>query len=290
MKLYTCPSRNEYRVAEFKQMKFSDGCWHVELPDTFKPIITEYHTYSFNICYEHEDDPVLLLMLKSAIRNAVPNKKAVIDWTIEFDFLPYARQDRVCSAGQSDALDVFLSLISEPHLVNSGAEFVHIIATDVHSEQNTIILANKYKIGFMNRLEYGQLKRHISPDFIVSPDKGAIDRAGEAQAQLRNRNQLICFEKKRDPATGQITLIVPVGSLPEDLTGKKCLIIDDICDGGGTFLPIAAQLKERGALVYLYVTHGIFSKGIDIFKDFEKVFVTNCLNNSIIDQVTVVKY
>ena len=49
----------------------------------------------------------------------------------------------------------------------------------------------------------------------------------------------------------------------------------DICDGGQAFLPIAKQLKEKGALVYLYVTHGIFSKGLYQFADFEKIFTTS---------------
>lgn len=52
-----------------------------------------------------------------------------------------------------------------------------------------------------------------------------------------------------------------------DVEGKICLITDDICDGGGTFLLTAMALKDRGAVdVKLYVTHGIFSKGLDIFR------------------------
>ena len=50
--------------------------------------------------------------------------------------------------------------------------------------------------------------------------------------------------------------------------GRNCLIVDDICDGGGTFIPLAKKLKNAGAkTVTLYVTHGIFSKGLDPLKE-----------------------
>jgi ribose-phosphate pyrophosphokinase len=48
------------------------------------------------------------------------------------------------------------------------------------------------------------------------------------------------------------------------VNGKTVLIIDDICDGGKTFLELGKKLKELGAKsVLLHVTHGIFSKGRD---------------------------
>ena len=72
-------------------------------------------------------------------------------------------------------------------------------------------------------------------------------------------------EKERDVSTGWITGFKLES--PEIVVGKDILITDDICDGGMTFLKCAEALKEAGAnSVSLYVTHGIFSKGLDIFK------------------------
>jgi ribose-phosphate pyrophosphokinase len=73
--------------------------------------------------------------------------------------------------------------------------------------------------------------------------------------------------------------------------GKNCVIIDDLCDGGGTFLAIASQIKP--AHITLIVTHGIFSKGFDVFKGtFDEIIVsdsyaeyTNELVNQILDKL-----
>lgn len=216
---------------------------------------------------------MLLLLVKSAIRNAVENKNVPIKWNIQIDFLPYARQDRVCAFGQADSLDVFLSVISESHL--NEKEFVGINVKDVHSEKNTIILSNKYKIDFTNNLDYDKISKYLKPDYIVSPDSGAYNRSRYAKSELNVSNDIISFVKHRNPSTGHIESIKPKFDLPENLNGKECLIVDDICDGGGTFLPIAKQLKEKGAIVYLYVTHGIFSKGLHQFTDFDKIFTTS---------------
>jgi ribose-phosphate pyrophosphokinase len=51
----------------------------------------------------------------------------------------------------------------------------------------------------------------------------------------------------------------------DDLTGKEVVILDDICDGGGTFIGLTKKLREKGAAkVTLYVTHGMFTKGVKI--------------------------
>ena len=71
--------------------------------------------------------------------------------------------------------------------------------------------------------------------------------------------------KFKDPVTGIVSEIGSPDLNPELVKGKKCLIVDDICDGGGTFVGSAKLLIEAGAdRVDLYVTHGIFSKGIPI--------------------------
>ena len=62
--------------------------------------------------------------------------------------------------------------------------------------------------------------------------------------------------------------------LSDDLAGRPCIIVDDICDGGGTFLGLAAELKKlnAGALI-LAVTHGLFTKGIHPLQgEFEHIY------------------
>ena len=90
--------------------------------------------------------------------------------------------------------------------------------------------------------------------------------------------------KERDLKTGALTNFK---TTTENLEGLTCFIIDDICDGGGTFAGTAKMLKQRGAVkVVLVVSHGIFSKGTSIeFVDdiyttdsFKQVDGVNCLS------------
>ena len=70
-------------------------------------------------------------------------------------------------------------------------------------------------------------------------------------------------EKQRDPATGKIS---QTKVLSDDLSGRCAVITDDICDGGYTFIKIAEQLQAKNVeRIVLFATHGIFSKGLDVF-------------------------
>lgn len=97
--------------------------------------------------------------------------------------------------------------------------------------------------------------------FIIAPDHGAIERA----RQLSNLtpNDLIVCEKNRDFATGKFTGF----TLPPLPRVGSYVIVDDICDGGGTFNLLAEEfLKDPyGAEsdLSLFVSHGIFSKGLN---------------------------
>ena len=55
------------------------------------------------------------------------------------------------------------------------------------------------------------------------------------------------------------------------------MIVDDICDGGRTFTALATELRNiTSGPIFLYVTHGIFSHGLDVFKGLiDKIYVAN---------------
>src|SRR5690606_14386941 len=76
----------------------------------------------------------------------------------------------------------------------------------------------------------------------------------------------IVATKVRDIKTGKIVK-VDVEASQFNLKNKNLLIVDDILDGGGTFIPLASQLRSEGARVDLFVTHLIASKGLDILKN-----------------------
>ena len=75
--------------------------------------------------------------------------------------------------------------------------------------------------------------------------------------------EVIQAQKMRNLKTGEIIKTEILG----DVKGKKVLIADDICDGGRTFIELAKVLKNKGAVeVSLFITHGIFSKGLEVFE------------------------
>ena len=66
----------------------------------------------------------------------------------------------------------------------------------------------------------------------------------------------------------------------DDLEGQDCIIVDDICDAGGTFMGLATELKKKNAgKLFLAVSHGIFSKGLDnLTQYFDTIFTTDSFN------------
>lgn len=105
---------------------------------------------------------------------------------------------------------------------------------------------------------------------IVSPDAGATKRLEELA--LTGHRVVQCV-KHRDMATGKLSGFQLFE--PEAVRGEHCLIVDDLCDGGGTFVGIGELLAGAGAAsVSLYVTHGIFSRGYDL-AHIGRIFTTN---------------
>ncbi|RVU84519.1 ribose-phosphate pyrophosphokinase [Leucothrix sargassi] len=195
-----------------------------------------------------------LLLVINALRHSA-SASATIELTLPY--LPYARQDRVCAAGQAFSLEAFAAVLSTLP-INS------LTTWDCHSEVGVALTGainiTPEKIIASSPALVSLLTHENS--VLVCPDKGAKPRCEAIKRRLNIRNSVQCC-KKRDPSTGKI-LKTEVNI--DSLTGKTAVITDDICDGGYTFIKIAEQLKAKGAdKVILYVTHGIFSKGLSVF-------------------------
>ena len=81
--------------------------------------------------------------------------------------------------------------------------------------------------------------------------------------------------KSRNHNTGGLTTVVNT----EDLRGKDCFIVDDICLGGRTFIAIAEELKKKNCgKLYLIVSHGIFNYGVEqLLEHFDVIYTTNSI-------------
>lgn len=105
---------------------------------------------------------------------------------------------------------------------------------------------------------------------VVFPDAGAKDRYG-------SQYKCVCAEKVRDIATGQIQSIKILN--PELLSenDKPILVVDDLCDGGGTFVGIAAELRKyTDKELNIFVVHMVNPRGIEnLSKTYDHVYFTN---------------
>ena len=176
-------------------------------------------------------------------------------------YLPYARQDRVAFPGEA------LSAAVACRLINAQG-YASVEVWDAHSD---VVLA------LLDRVRHRAASEFVGPvitgnDVLVAPDQGAVKRAA-ACARLSGA-PLVFAEKTRSTDTGAITGTVVHGG---PVGGRDFLIVDDICDGGRTFIELAKVLRPltEGA-VKLYVTHGIFSQGFEPLRPhLDRVFVAN---------------
>jgi ribose-phosphate pyrophosphokinase len=95
-------------------------------------------------------------------------------------------------------------------------------------------------------------------DIVVFPDEGAQERYKDL---LLSGVVVISAMKLRDRSTGKIITT----AMPELPPGQSVLMVDDICDGGATFISLAKLMPDRE--ISLYVSHGIFSKGTAILRE-----------------------
>jgi ribose-phosphate pyrophosphokinase len=186
---------------------------------------------------------------------------------LECLYFPGARQDRVCSPGEALSVKVYADMIN-------AMEFSCVSILDPHSEVTPALINNCYEISNLYLVRYAIGKAN---DFVlVSPDAGANKKIKSLASSLSFYHDLdvVNCDKTRDVATGNLTGFEVYA---DDLNGKDCYVVDDICDGGGTFIGLAEELKAKGAGdLYLIVSHGIFSKGFkELRKHFKKIYTSN---------------
>lgn len=110
---------------------------------------------------------------------------------------------------------------------------------------------------------------------VIAPDKGAFNRASEVAEQLGV--PVFTAEKVRDQKTGKILHFAMLETPPNE---GSLLVVDDICDGGGTFAAIAGILKNRSGDLDIYISHGVFSgKALETLSNtYDHIYTTNSYN------------
>lgn len=258
------------REIQFQSFTFSGGEPHIKINPDFdvsEPVTITHRINSFN------DFGLLLLAIDALKRMDVKLINVFIP------YFPAARQDRVMISGEPLSVKVYADILNSLKL-NKVTVF------DAHSEVTPALLDNCEVIP--NHTFIAEVLKKIGKEVkLISPDGGALKKIYKVSEYLGGVEVVEC-SKSRDVKTGKLSGFKVYN---DDLEGMDCLIVDDICDGGGTFVGLAEELKKKNAgKLYLAVSHGIFNKGFDVFqKDFEKIFTTNSFREFDNEMVEVVK-
>jgi ribose-phosphate pyrophosphokinase len=206
-------------------------------------------------------------------------------------FVPYllgARSDRRFHKGGTN----YLAEVVAP-VINS-LELSRVVVMDPHSDvtaaciNNLYILDNTLLLDYAGQQIYGKDIEEVEDFMLVSPDAGAIKKMYKLAIDINYKRDIVFASKHRDVATGKIlSTEVPYNG---NSAGKDMIVVDDICDGGYTFVELGkilnGQMKRhtgrfdvQGKL-YLIVTHGIFSKGLGELEEYyDGIFCTNSVQD-----------
>jgi ribose-phosphate pyrophosphokinase len=194
-------------------------------------------------------------------------------------YTPYflgSRSDRKFEEGSNNYLKSVICPI-----INS-LNFKSVTVMDPHSDVLEACLNNFKKLNNFSLVD-DALSYLIGEDeedqvVLVSPDAGAYKKIFDVAQEFMITN-IATGVKVRDLKTGKI-IRTEVPNLPISIgnTDLKYIIVDDICDGGRTFIELAKAIKEQVpfAKLYLVVTHGIFSAGFSELGDyFSGIYTTD---------------
>jgi len=121
----------------------------------------------------------------------------------------------------------------------------------------------------------GYYQEHLMPKLtVVAPDTGGAERA-RAYAKRLNAELALCDKRREKPNVAEVMNVVG------DVEGRSCLIVDDMCDTGGSLTKVSRALKEAGAgRVHACFTHAVLSGRAAQHlanSDIEQIVVTNTI-------------
>ena len=189
------------------------------------------------------DNLMELLICMDALRRASARRITAV-----IPYFGYARQDRKTDGRTPISAKLVANLIC-----TAGAD--RVLTMDLHAGQ----IQGFFDIPTDNMVAGPVILKDIRERYdpeklkIVSPDVGGVVRARGLAKRLGCDLAIV---DKRRPEAGQSEVMNIIG----DVKGHRCIMVDDMCDSGGTLCNAAAALKDAGATgVSAYVTHGVLS-------------------------------
>ena len=191
------------------------------------------------------DNLMELLIMIDALRRASARRITAV-----IPYFGYARQDRKVGPRTPISAKLVANLITE-----AGAN--RVLTVDLHAGQ----IQGFFDIPTDNLFAMPVIVKDIAQNLkgkdlmVVSPDVGGVVRARALATRLNT--DLAIVDKRREKA-GQSEVMNIIGNV----SGRRCILFDDIVDSGGTLCNAAEALLKDGAKeVYAYITHGVLSGG-----------------------------
>ena len=221
--------------------KFSDGEIQIEILENVrgKDVFVVQPT-----CAPTNDNVMELLMLLDALKRSSASRVTAV-----IPYFGYARQDRrPRSARVPISAKVVADMIGE-----CGAD--RVLTVDLHADQIQgffdipvdNVYASPVLLGEIWRQKYDNL-------IVVAPDVGGVVRARAVAKRLDDAELAIIDKRRPKPNESRVMNIIG------DVSGRTCVLVDDLVDTAGTLCKAAAALKEEGAIkVVAYVTHAVLS-------------------------------
>lgn len=256
----------------FDVLKFNDGSLRVTLDQEVLNSLDHPHMVNIHAYIESLDDLMIVAQIKDVLERYVRFSYSVLTVLSPI----YSRYDRVMLGNDGFGTKVFSRFID-------SMNFTMVNYFDCHSD----VLVKQTNNA--NDFEQHLLVRDMidTQGFTIAPDKGACKK---------NQTAKLMFIKTRDVATGKITGVA-IAAYNELKEGVTYTVVDDLCEGGRTFIEVAKEFKNFYENdLQLYVTHGLFTNGAfdkllmhytHIYVYFLKESVYNTLSEEQKAQVTI---
>ena len=210
-------------------------------------------------------DDIMSIML---VADALDRIREVKRKSLYLPYMPYARQDHIVAAGEALSLKVIARMINSCNWDRVGV-------FDPHSDVTAALIE---RVEVTSNLKL--VKRVLdgkSNYWMLSPDGGAFKKVGKLADELGYDRQVIVCGKVRDPRPEYKGRIMGMHVPEMDYQGLDVYMIDDIIEGGRTFIGIAQELRKRNAgKIYLIISHPVLSWGdTEVAKHLDGIFTTD---------------
>jgi len=206
----------------------------------------------------------LLVMVDALRRSSAGRITAVVP------YLGYSRQDR---RSRMTRVPITAKLVAQM-IETSGVD--RILTMDLHADQ----IQGFFNIPIDNIYAQPVLVKDIldcnyNDVVVVSPDVGGVARARAAAKRINDADLAIIDKRRPEPN------LVKVMNVIGDVSGRTCIIVDDMVDTAGTLCQASDILKEKGAnKVVAYATHAVLSgAAVDNISNssLDEVVITNTI-------------